>query len=87
LGSRPLIAGVAWEHEAVDHQRVLAGRKQLGQPQVGRDAVHTFPLEDVVLGDDPTGWKRTPGGSHCLGGAAQLDLLLKQPVARRPVVR
>jgi hypothetical protein len=65
LGSRPLIAGVAREHEAVDHQRILAKRKQFGQPHVGRGAVGTFPLEDVVLGDDPT---EPVLGDHCIVG-------------------
>ena len=86
-GPRPLVAGVAREHEAVDHERVLAGREQLRQPHVGRGAVGTCPLEDVVLRNNPAGRELAPRGSHGLHGAAQLDLLLEQPVARRPVLR
>ncbi|HEY8779357.1 MAG TPA: hypothetical protein VIL93_06170 [Solirubrobacterales bacterium] len=44
-------------------------------------------MEDIVLGDDSTGRELTPRGGYRLGGAAQLDLLLEQPVARRPVHR
>jgi hypothetical protein len=33
------------------------------------------------------GRKLTPPGVHCLHRAAQLDLLLEQPITRRPVLR
>jgi hypothetical protein len=46
---------------AVDHERVLAGGEELREPHVGRAAVRTSPLEDVVLGDDATGREFTPG--------------------------
>src|SRR5215216_6920869 len=58
FGTRPLIAGVTGEHHAVDHQRVLAGREQRREPHVGRCAVRTCSLEDIVLRHWPT-----PGGS------------------------
>src|SRR6266545_1725561 len=83
----PLVAGVAREHHAVDHQRVHAGREELREPHVGRCAVRTSSLEDVVLRDDSTGRELTPGRGHGLHGAAQPDLLLEQPIARRPVLR
>jgi hypothetical protein len=86
FGTRPLVAGVTGEHHAVDHQRVLAGREQLREPHVGRCAVRTCPLEDIVLRDWPTGRKLTPRGGHCLHHAAQLDLLLEQPITRRTVL-
>ena len=47
-GPRRLVAGVAREHEAVDHERVLAGLEQLRQPHVGRRPVRSLALKDVV---------------------------------------
>jgi CubicO group peptidase (beta-lactamase class C family) len=35
------------------------------------------------LRHDPAGWQPPPNGGHRLHGAAQLDLLLQQPVPRR----
>jgi hypothetical protein len=58
FGTRPLVAGVTGEHHAVDHQRALAGREQLREPHVGRCAVRSCSLKDIVLRHWPT-----PGGS------------------------
>jgi hypothetical protein len=87
LGPWALVAGRAREHEVVDDERILAGREQLRKPHVGWVAVRSGPLEDVVLRHGPARGEPAPGGGYRLGGAAQLDLLLEQPVARRPVVR
>jgi hypothetical protein len=85
--ARPVVAGMTGKHEVVDHERVLAGREQLRQPHVGRGAVRTRSLEDVVLRDDRSWGKLAPRLSHALHGAAQLDLPLEQLIARRSVLR
>ena len=87
VGSGALITGVARKHEAVDHQRALAGREQLRQPHVGRGTVRCRPLEDVVLGHRSAGRELAPGSGNRLHRTAQLNLLLQQPIARRPVLR
>ena len=46
------------------------------------------PVPEVGgFGDDAAGRKLTAGRGHRLHRAAELDLLLEQPVARRPVLR
>jgi hypothetical protein len=86
-GHRPWarVPGIARKHEGVDRQRVLSGCKELGQAHVGRKTVGACPLEDVVLRNDTARWQRAPRGGHRLRGAAELDLLLEQAVARGAV--
>jgi len=81
VGAGPVVARVAREHEAVDHERVLARGEQVGQPQLDGTAVSASTPEDVVLGDDAARRQSTPGSGHRLGRPAQLHLLLEQPVA------
>ena len=38
LRTRPFVVGIAGKHHAVDHERVLAGPKQLRQPHLSRVA-------------------------------------------------
>ena len=85
--ARPLVIERAREHEAVDRERVLAGLEQLRQPHIDRGAAGTCLLEDIVLRDGPAGRQLASGSGHRLDSAAQLDLLLEQPVARRPLLR
>jgi hypothetical protein len=61
-------------------------REQLRQPHVGRVAVRPLRLENVVLRHHPAGRQPSPRGRHRLHGTAQLDLLLEQPIPRRPVL-
>src|SRR3954447_21833896 len=82
----PLIARVARKHEAVDRQRVLARREELGQPHIGRSAVCSGALEDVVLGNLSAGWEIAPVGGDRLHRSTQLDLLLQELLARRSVL-
>ena len=49
IGPGRVILGIAGEHEAVDRERVPAGREQLREPHVRRLAVGPLALEDVVL--------------------------------------
>src|SRR5262249_38259447 len=84
---RPFVTGVAREHEAVDHQRVLAWCEQLRQPYVGWRAVPSGARENVVLGNTPAGRELTPGSGDRLRRPAQLDLALEQPIARGAVLR
>ena len=86
LRARPLVAGVTGKHHAVDHERVLTGCEQLRKTHVNGVAVHPSPLEGVVVGHHSAGRQPSPRDSHRLHGAAQLDLLLEQPIPRRPVL-
>ena len=86
LRARPLVAGVTGKHHAVDHERVLTGCEQLRKTHVNGVAVHPSPLEGVVVGHHPAGRQPSPRDSHRLHSAAQLDLLLEQPIPRRPVL-
>jgi len=52
--ARAVVARVAGEHHAVDHQRVLAWREQLRQSQFGRLAILALS-EGVVVRHDPAG--------------------------------
>ena len=57
---RPLVAGIAREHEAVDHQTVLARLEQLRQFHVGGSAVGASAVKDVVLRNRSARWQRPP---------------------------
>src|SRR5205823_1743042 len=85
LGPWPDVAGIAREHEAVDRERVPAGREQLRQPDVGWGAIRSHAAKRVVLANDAAGRQLPPGGGHRLRGTAKLDLLLEQAIPRRPV--
>ena len=83
--ARPPVA--AREHEVVDHERVLAGSEQVREAKVNWGSTGPSALEHVVLWD-PTAWrKRTTRGCHRLHCAAKVDLLLEQPITRRPILR
>jgi hypothetical protein len=86
-GTGRLIFGVARKHEAVDKQRVLAGREQLGQPHLDWRAVSPGAAKDVVARHESAWRQFAPRSGNCLHRAAQLDFLLKQPIARCAVLR
>jgi hypothetical protein len=73
------VARVAREHEAVDHERVLARLEEFGQahltPVAGR------LLEAVVLRDRAAGRQRAALGRDALDRAPELHLGLEQAVA------
>jgi hypothetical protein len=86
LGTGPLVAGIAREHEAVHDERALPGREQLRQAHVDRLAVRARAVEHVVHGDDAARRQLAPGSRHRFHRAPQLDLLLEQSIACRPVL-
>src|SRR5262249_37903623 len=85
-GAGPPVRPVTGKHHAVDDERVLAWREELGQPDVARAAVRPRALEEVVLGDDSPRRELPPCSGYRLHGAAQLDLFLEETLARRPVL-
>jgi hypothetical protein len=86
MGMAGLIEG-AREHHVVDHQRVLTRGEQLRQPHIDRRRIGPGALEHIILGDHAAGREAAPGGCHRFGDAAQLGLVVKQPVACLAVLR
>jgi hypothetical protein len=84
--ARRVLVGGARVHHAVDDERVLAGREQPRERHLGRAAVRQRVVEDVVLGYDAARRQLPSGRGDGLDRAAQLGLLLEQPIARGPVL-
>jgi hypothetical protein len=68
------------EHEAVDRERVLAGREQLRQLHLDL-ALRRGLLENVVFSEFPAGRKRAALRGDPLDLPAELDFLVEQRVA------
>ena len=83
---RSIIARVAWEHEAVDHQRLLARCEQLREPHLHSGTGLPGSVEDVVLRYDAPRRQAAPGCRHLLHLAPQVALLLQQTIACGPVL-
>ena len=69
------------EHEAVDRERVLAGREQFRQLHLDRLALRGGLLENVVFGEFPAGRERAALRGDPLDLPAELDLLVEERVA------
>jgi hypothetical protein len=80
----PAIARIAREHEAVDDERVLAGREQFGKPDLAAPVRDL--LEDVIVGDGTTEWQLASLFGDTLNRAAKLELGFEQAVALTPVL-
>ena len=77
--ARPRVARIAREHEAVDDERILARREELGEPDLA--AALGGVLEAVVLRNRAAKRERAPLRGYALDRAPQLDLGLEEPVA------
>src|SRR5215217_3349775 len=82
----PLVAGIAREHEVVDHERVVLGREQVAQPELTRPAVAIHTGEDVVDRHFAAGWEVAAFGRDGFHQDAQLTLASEQPIARLAVL-
>src|SRR5262245_28558529 len=63
------VARIARKHEAVDCQRLLTRRKELGEPHAGWGVVYSVCVKDVVLWDGAAWWQLAPGNGDRLHGA------------------
>jgi hypothetical protein len=68
------------EHEAVDCERVLAGREQLRQLHLDRLVLRGALLENVVFSELPAGRKRATLRGDPLDLPTELDLLVEERV-------
>src|SRR4029450_9496403 len=70
------------EHEAVDRQRVLVRREELGELEPSRPTCGALALEDIVLGDLAALGQGATLRRHALDMPAQFHLFLQERVAR-----
>src|SRR6266700_4836317 len=85
--ARTRLLSLGPKHEAVDHQRIHAGREELRQPYARRLTVFACRLKDVVFLELSADRQRSAFGCDPLDLPTQLSLLFKQRASRPAVGR